>query len=157
MDQNRPDSRIVPATDMDVARILFQEYADGRDFDLCFQNFEKELTELPGRYTPPQGGIWLAWLEGMPAGCVALRPLADGLAEMKRLFVRPAYAGQGLGRALAEAAVAGARECGYLAVRLDTVDTMTAANALYRKLGFQPIASYNGNPLPGALFYELML
>ena len=157
MDQKQPASPVVLATDMAVVRILFQEYADGREFDLCFQNFEQELAELPGRYAAPQGGIWLAWMEGMPAGCVALRPLADGVCEMKRLYVRPAYAGQGLGRALAETAVAGARERGYRAVRLDTVDTMTAANALYRKLGFHPIASYNDNPLPGALFYELTL
>ena len=149
---------IASATDMAVVRLLFQEYADGLGFDLCFQHFEEELAALPGCYALPGGGVWLAWMEGMPAGCVALRSLeGNGLCEMKRLYVRPAYAGQGLGRALAEAAVAGARERGYRAVRLDTLESMTAANALYKKLGFVPIAPYCANPLPGALYYELGL
>ncbi|WP_428558718.1 MAG: GNAT family N-acetyltransferase [Solidesulfovibrio sp. DCME] len=148
---------IAPATDMAVVRLLFQEYAQGLGFDLCFQHFDEELAGLPGRYAPPGGGLWLAWMEGMPAGCVALRPLETGICEMKRLSVRPAYAGQGLGRKLAEAAVAGARERGYAAIRLDTLESMTAANALYRKLGFGQIAPYCENPLPGALYYELRL
>lgn len=153
----RQASGIVPATDMAVVRVLFQEYAKGLGFDLCFQNFDREVAELPGCYALPDGGIWLAWQDGMPAGCVALRPIGDGRCEMKRLYVRPAYAGQGLGRALAEAAVAGARERGYRAVRLDTLESMTAANALYKKLGFGPIAPYRENPLAGALYYELTL
>lgn len=148
---------ITPATDMAVVRLLFQEYADGLGFDLCFQHFDEELAALPGCYALPDGGVWLAWMEGMPAGCVALRPLGDGICEMKRLYVRPAYAGQGLGRGLAEAAVAGARERGYRAIRLDTLSSMTAANALYTKLGFVPIAPYCPNPLPGALYYERRL
>lgn len=148
---------IAPATDMAVVRLLFQEYANGLGFDLCFQHFDEELAGLPGCYAEPAGGVWLAWMEGMPAGCVALRPLGDDMAEMKRLYVCPAYAGQGLGRQLAEAAVAGARERGYAAIRLDTLKSMTAANALYGKLGFQKIAAYCENPLPGALFYELRL
>ena len=148
---------IARATDMAVVRLLFQEYANGLGFDLCFQRFDEELAGLPGCYAEPAGGVWLAWMEGMPAGCVALRPLGDGMAEMKRLYVRPAYAGQGLGRQLAEAAVAGARERAYAAIRLDTLQSMTAANALYGKLGFQKIAVYCENPLPGALFYELRL
>ncbi len=148
---------VAPATDMAVVRLLFQEYANGLGFDLCFQHFNEELAELPGRYALPEGGVWLAWMEGMPAGCVALRPLAEGICEMKRLYVRPAYAGQGLGRKLAEAAVAGARERGYAMIRLDTLESMTAANALYGKLGFAPIAPYCENPLAGALFYELRL
>lgn len=146
---------IAPATDMAVARLLFREYADGLGFDLCFQHFDEELANLPGCYAAPAGEIWLAWMDGMPAGCVALRPLGEGLCEMKRLYVRPAYAGQGLGRGLAEAAVAGARERGYAGIRLDTLESMTAANALYKKLGFVPIAPYCDNPLPGALYYEL--
>ncbi|EHJ46760.1 GCN5-related N-acetyltransferase [Solidesulfovibrio carbinoliphilus subsp. oakridgensis] len=154
---SRQASNIAPATDMAVVRVLFQEYATGLGFDLCFQNFDQELADLPGCYALPAGGIWLAWHDGMPAGCVALRPLGDGRCEMKRLYVRPAYAGQGLGRALAEAAVAGARERGYRAVRLDTLASMTAANALYKKLGFRPIEPYRENPLAGALYYELAL
>lgn len=153
----RPATGIATATDMAVVRVLFQEYARGLGFDLCFQNFDQELADLPGCYALPEGGIWLAWLGGMPAGCVALRPLGEGACEMKRLYVRPAYAGQGLGRGLAEAAVAGARERGYRAVRLDTLESMTAANALYKKLGFWPIGPYCENPLCGALYYELTL
>jgi len=153
----RRGTGIAPAADMAVVRLLFQEYAKGLGFDLCFQHFDEELASLPGRYAPPGGGVWLAWMEGMPAGCVALRPLTDGACEMKRLYVRPAYAGQGLGRKLAEAAVAGARQRGYAAIRLDTLESMTAANALYRKLGFGQIAPYCENPLAGALYYELRL
>ncbi len=150
-------SPVAQATDMAVVRILFQEYAEGLGFSLCFQHFDEELAGLPGRYATPEGGIWLAWQDGMSAGCVALRPLEDGCCEMKRLYVRPAYAGQGLGRALAEAAVAGARQRGYQAIRLDTLESMTAANALYKKLGFRQIAPYCENPLCGALYYELSL
>jgi ribosomal protein S18 acetylase RimI-like enzyme len=154
---SRQIAGIVPATDMAVARILFEEYSKGLGFSLCFQDFDRELNELPGRYAAPQGGLWLAWVGDMPAGCVALRPLDDGRCEMKRLYVRPAHAGHGLGRALAEAAVAGARERGYAAIRLDTLESMTAANALYNKLGFGRIEPYCDNPLPGALYYELSL
>jgi len=148
---------IAEATDMAVVRFLFEEYAQGLGFDLCFQDFDQELAVLPGRYALPGGGVWLAWVESMPAGCVALRPLAEDVCEMKRLYVRPANAGQGLGRALAEAAVAGARARGYRAIRLDTLETMTAANALYKKLGFRTTAPYCDNPLPGALYYQLRL
>lgn len=148
---------IAPAMDMAVVRILFEEYSKGLGFCLCFQNFDQELAELPGRYAPPAGGLWLAWAAGMPAGCVALRSLGNGLCEMKRLYVRPAHAGHGLGRSLAQAAVAGARERGYKAIRLDTLETMTAANALYQKLGFRRIEPYCDNPLEGALYYELTL
>lgn len=148
---------IVPATDMAVVRILFDEYSKGLGFSLCFQNFDQELAQLPGRYAPPMGGLWLAWVGDIPAGCVALRPLENGLCEMKRLYVRPAHAGHGLGRALAETAVAGARERGFCAIRLDTLETMTAANALYKKLGFHRIDPYCLTPLDGALHYELPL
>ena len=154
---SRQAAAISAATDMTVVRILFEEYSHGLGFSLCFQNFDKELAELPGGYAPPRGGLWLAWAAGMPAGCVALRPLANAVCEMKRLYVRPAHAGHGLGRSLAEAAVAGARERGYRAIRLDTLETMTAANALYKKLGFSRIEPYCDNPLDGALYYELTL
>jgi ribosomal protein S18 acetylase RimI-like enzyme len=148
---------IVPATDMAVVRILFEEYAKGLGFSLCFQNFDEELAGLPGRYGLPEGGLWLAWVDGMAAGCVGLRPLAPGVCEMKRLYVRPAHAGHGLGRGLAQAAVAGARQRGYTAMRLDTLTSMTAANALYTKLGFVPIGPYCDNPLDDARYYELIL
>jgi len=153
----RQTTGIAPATDMTVVRLLFEEYAQGLGVDLCFQNFKQELAELPGCYSAPAGGLWLAWRDGMPAGCVAIRPLTPDVCEMKRLYVRPAYAGQGLGRALVEAAVAGARERGFRLLRLDTLESMTAANALYKKLGFYPIAPYHDTALPGTLYYELTL
>jgi ribosomal protein S18 acetylase RimI-like enzyme len=143
---------------MDAVRGLFQEYVDGLGLDLSFQGFAAELAGLPGRYAPPAGCILLAEAAGEAVGCVAVRPLAEpGLCEMKRLFVRPAHAGRGLGRRLAEAAITAARQRGYAAIRLDTLTSMEAANALYRRLGFHRIAPYCRNPLPGALFYELDL
>ena len=115
------------------------------------------LAGLPGRYGAPGGGLWLAWVNGLPAGCVGLRPLEDDVCEMKRLYVRPDHAGHGLGRGLAEAALAGARERGYRVMRLDTLKSMTAANALYRKLGFEQIGPYCDNPFEEARYYELTL
>lgn len=150
--------RLVPAGDMAVVRTLFAEYVDSLGLDLSFQGFDEELAGLPGRYAAPGGTIVLAEAAGEAVGCVALRPLAGpGLCEMKRLYVRAARTGQGLGRRLAEAAIAVARERRYAAIRLDTLTSMTAANALYNRLGFHRIAPYCRNPLPGALFYELSL
>lgn len=156
------DVRLVPAGDMAVVRALFTEYVDSLGLDLSFQGFAAELAGLPGRYASPGGAIFLAEAVGEAApeavGCVALRPLVGpGLCEMKRLYVRPAHTGLGLGRRLAEAAIDAARERGYAAMRLDTLTSMTAANILYKRLGFHPIAPYCRNPLPGALFYELPL
>ncbi|HML53072.1 MAG TPA: GNAT family N-acetyltransferase [Solidesulfovibrio magneticus] len=157
LDSLRQASGIAPATDMAVVRILFEEYAKGLGFSLCFQNFDEELAGLPGRYGVPGGGLWLAWVNGLPAGCVGLRPLEDRVCEMKRLYVRPDHAGHGLGRGLAEAALAGARKRGYRVMRLDTLKSMTAANALYRKLGFEQIGPYCDNPFEDARYYELTL
>jgi len=139
-------------------RRLFREYAAEAGLDLSFQGFAEELAGLPGRYASPGGSILLAEVDGEAVGCVALRPLGGlGLCEKNRLFVRPGFTGHGLGRRLAQAAVATARERGYTAMRLDTLSSMRAANVLYRRLGFRPIAPYCFNPLPGALFYELDL
>ena len=150
--------RIVPARDMDTVRGLFREYVASMGLDLSFQGFSRELDGLPGRYAPPGGTLLLAEAAGAAVGCVAVRPLGDpGLCEMKRLFVRPPLAGRGLGERLARAAIAAARQCDYAAMRLDTLATMAAANGLYRRLGFRPIAPYCLNTLPGALFYELAL
>ena len=124
---------------------------------LCFQNFDQEVAELPGYYVPPNGGLWLAKIDGKPAGCVALRPLAEGIAELKRVFVRPGFRGHRLGRLLTETALARAREAGYKSVRLDTMPFMNEAVALYRSLGFQNIEAYRYNPIPGAMFFELTL
>ena len=142
---------------LDAARALFREYADWLGFSLCFQDFEKELAGLPGRYAPPAGRIILA-REGIRwAGCVALRKHAKGVCEMKRMFVRPEFRGRGLGRRLAEAIVAEARRIGYRSMVLDTVPKLRAAIDLYRSMGFRRIPPYCENPIRGALFMKLDL
>lgn len=138
-------------------RTLFEEYAASLDVDLCFQGFPAELAGLPGDYAPPSGCLLLARVLGAPAGCVAMRPLEPGLCEMKRLYVRPGFRGAGVGRRLVEAVVDAARTAGHGSMRLDTLATMASAQALYRSLGFQPIAPYRHNPLPGTTFLELTL
>jgi putative acetyltransferase len=140
-----------------TARPLLREYADSLGFALDFQDFERELAELPGAYAPPGGMLLLARVDGEDAGCVALRPLDAETCEMKRLYVRPAYRGLGVGRLLAEAIVAEARTRGYASMRLDTVPGMEAAQALYAELGFAETAPYTANPVPGARFLELEL
>ena len=144
--------RIEPASphQMDQVRALFREYAAGLGVDLCFQNFERELAELPGSYDP-------ILLVSDNAGCAALRPLSDTVGEMKRLYVRAEHRGHGLGRRLAETIIDTARHKGFHALRLDTMPQMQDAIALYRRLGFREIAPYCNNPVPGALFLELSL
>jgi ribosomal protein S18 acetylase RimI-like enzyme len=141
-----------------IARSLFQEYADSIGVDLCFQGFDKELDELPGKYSPPGGGLFLAFTDGSPMGCVAVRPLGtDGAAELKRLYVRPAARGKNLGYELTKTAIQRAREAGYSVIRLDTLLSMGDAKRLYRKLGFKEIPRYTYNPIPGAVYMELPL
>lgn len=143
---------------IEQARALFLEYAQSLGFSLCFQSFDQELAELPGDYAPPDGRLLLALRGGRAAGCVALHKIGDGICEMKRLYLRPELRGSGAGRALAERIIAEARSIGYRTMRLDTVaGTMDAAIALYRRLGFRPIAPYRPNPVPGALYMELTL
>jgi putative acetyltransferase len=140
------------------ARELFLEYAQSLGFSLCFQNFDKELAELPGDYAPPSGRLLLAEFEGQLAGCVALHSLGPCICEMKRLYLRPQFRGKGLGRALAERIIAEARWAEYTSMRLDTVGpVMKDAVAMYRKLGFKEIAPYRPNPNPGTLYLELTL
>ena len=137
---------------------LFLEYAKSLNFSLCFQSFDKELTGLPGDYAPPEGRLLLAQHEGQLAGCVALHKLEGDICEMKRLYLRPAFRGKGLGRVLAERIIAEARQIGYRRMRLDTVEpVMKDAVAMYRRIGFREIAPYRPNPNPGTLYMELEL
>lgn len=145
-----------PAELPDV-RELFREYAGSIEVDLCFQSFEQELAELPGKYAPPVGRLLLAEVDHQPAGCVALRPIETSTAEMKRLYVRPAFRGQRIGRALANGIITAATEIGYERMRLDTLATMTEAIGLYESLGFQRIPAYYHNPSTLAVFFELKL
>jgi len=146
------------ASDIEQARELFKEYAAWLEIDLCFQNFDRELAGLPGDYAPPDGRLLLAQQNNQNTGCIALRKIGDGICEMKRLFVRPAFRGQGLGRSLIESVIREARTIGYTAMRLDTLPPkMNDAIALYRAFGFQEIAPYYENPVPGAKFMELSL
>ena len=140
-----------------IVRELFQQYARGLKVDLCFQGFEQELAELPGRYAPPSGRLFLASQNGQTAGCVAVRLLADNVCEMKRLYVRPAFRRVGLGRLLAQAAITAAREIGYDRMRLDTLGSMKEAIGLYDSLGFVRIEPYYNNPSACAVFMELAL
>jgi GNAT superfamily N-acetyltransferase len=140
------------------ARELFLEYAESLGFSLCFQNFDKELAELPGDYVPPEGRLLLAEFGGQLAACVALHKLEPAICEMKRLYLRPQFRGKGLGRVLAERIIAEARQIGYPRMRLDTVEpVMKDAVAMYRKLGFAEIAPYRPNPIAGAMYMELEL
>lgn len=138
----------------DPAREILREYAAGLGVDLCFQGFEEELAALPGDYAPPAGAFLLALVDGQVAGCGAMRPLPDAdypnACEMKRLYVRRAFRGFGLGRVLAQALIDRAVQAGYSNLLLDTLDDMEAARGLYESLGFEEIPPYYYNPIPGA-------
>lgn len=141
--------------DLDTAQRLFREYVESLDFDLDFQDFEREMENLPGPYAAPDGLILLAEVDDEPAGVVAVQPLDDaGVCEMKRLYVRPTHRNEGLGRALCEALLDAARNLGYVTMRLDTVASMTAARSLYRSLGFHERSAYYHNPLDDVVYME---
>jgi ribosomal protein S18 acetylase RimI-like enzyme len=144
---------------VELARQLFREYADGLGFDLCFQSFQQELDGLPGEYAPPNGRLLLASKDDIAAGCVALHAFGiEGACEMKRLYVRPQFRGERIGAALANRAIEEARAIGYSRMLLDTVEpVMGRAVAMYRRIGFREIAAYRDNPIPGALYMELKL
>lgn len=161
---HRPEVELIAATSaahLEEVRALFREYAAQLGVDLSFQHFEQELAELPGDYAPPGGALLLAQVDGEVAGCCALRALNDvdysNAAEMKRLFVRKAFRGFGLGRQLAEATLEAAMQRGYACVLLDTLDDMESARALYAELGFTEVPPYYHNPLPGAHYLKVEL
>jgi ribosomal protein S18 acetylase RimI-like enzyme len=154
---------IVEVTKEDVAALdqvkaLFREYANWLSVDLSFQGFEEELSNLPEpAYVAPEGALFLARVNGLPAGCVAVRQFENSTCEMKRLFVKDAFKGTGVGRALAARAVKAGRELGYKRMLLDTLAHMTPAIDLYTRLGFQPIAAYYNNPISDAVYLSMML
>jgi GNAT superfamily N-acetyltransferase len=151
---------IVQATSpshIQTIRDLFREYEAFLQVDLCFQRFEEELANLPGKYAPPLGALLLASAAGLAAGCVAMRPLAQGVCEMKRLYVHPLYLGRGLGKKLARRVIERARAAGYARMRLDTLEKLQPALSLYTGLGFQKCAPYYENPLPGVVYMERAL
>lgn len=149
------------SADLTSVRLLFREYANSLQHDLCFQGFDEELANLPGDYAAPRGALLLARVGQDLAGCCGLRPL-DGsdyvnACEMKRLYVRTGFRGSGIGRALAEACLDQARQAGYDSLLLDTLDDMESARALYEDLGFAEIPPYYHNPIPGAHYLRVAL
>ena len=157
--------------DIELARTLFVEYAHWLNVDLCFQDFDRELATLPGAYAPPSGRLLLAGAPGEAFGCIALRPLAtsgnsccggsadvaSGVGEVKRLYVRPGNRGGGWGQKLTHAIIDDARAIGYRELKLDTLEWMGGARALYAKLGFRECPQYYDNPLKGAVYMSLAL
>jgi carbonic anhydrase len=143
--------------ELDAVRQFFRNYAAWLGVDLCFQGFEEEMATLPGAYAAPQGRLFLATVGGQPVGCVGLRPLSDGICELKRLYVEPSQRGQGTGRALALAAIRAAKEIGYRRLLLDTLPAMRIAVKLYRELGFRETPAYYQTPLEGTIFLALDL
>jgi GNAT superfamily N-acetyltransferase len=146
-------AKVRSAPEIAAATALFREYFDWLGIDLSFQDFEAELAGLPGKYAPPAGELMLAYsLEGDALGCVAVRPLAGAVCEMKRLYVRPAARGIGIGRALVAAIIESAQALGYAEMKLDTLPLMPEALALYERFGFVRIAAYYHNPVPGTVY-----
>jgi ribosomal protein S18 acetylase RimI-like enzyme len=165
-----PDSPSSAAVDLTPAhtpsqlsaiRKLFEDYQASLGIDLCFQGFEQELRSLPGDYVEPLGGLLLATVDGEPAGCCAFRPLANSdhvnACEMKRLYVRTAFRGMGIGRRLVEAIIEGAQQSGYSTMLLDTLSDMESARALYQEVGFVETEPYYHNPIPGAHYLKRAL
>lgn len=156
-----PAFSIAPArspVDIDTVRALFREYGNSIRAEACLTGFDEELATLPGAYAPPTGDILIAHApDGNAIGCIALRPLPDGAGEIKRLYVRPDGRRTGLGRALVLAIIERARAAGYAEVKLNSLASMTAAQALYRALGFVDIARYNANPNAHLVFMSRRL
>lgn len=140
-----------------MAKDLFIAYQQYLNVDLCFQSFEAELNDLPAMYGPPTGALLLAFYHQDIAGCVALRAKGNGVCEMKRLYVLPAFQGKGIGKQLATAIVAAGQQMGYKKMVLDTLDRLRPAIQLYSQIGFNPCPAYYHNPLEGVVFMEKAL
>ena len=149
--------RAASEAEIETVRTLFREYEKSLGISLCFQNFAEEVAGLPGDYAPPDGRLLIAFVGRRPAGCVALRRTGEGVAEMKRLYVRLRFRGMKLGRQLTEAVLEEARSIGYRAVRLDTLPSMREAQTLYLSMGFTDIPPYNDHPVEGTRFMEKKL
>jgi ribosomal protein S18 acetylase RimI-like enzyme len=143
--------------DRTTVEALFREYVSSLAEDISFQNVDEELGTLPGKYARPGGVVLIARDGAEPAGAVAYRMVEPGVCEMKRLYVRPAFRGTGLGRELANELIEDARAQGYRTMLLDTLASMASARALYRDLGFVPVAPYYDNPLLGVMYMALEL
>ena len=148
--------KIIEADYADLVKVaeLFREYQQLIGVDLCFQGFEEELASLPGKYAPPAGAIFTAIDRGELIGCVAIRPIDQQQAELKRLYVKPAWHGQGVGKQLFESAMSRAQSSGYDSIVLDTLESMRSARGLYQAYGFREIEGYYHNPDPTAKFYR---
>ena len=143
--------------DRATVEALFREYIASLTEDISFQNVDDELAALPGKYARPGGVVLIAWDDAKPAGAIAYRMFEPGVAEMKRLYVRPAFRGRDIGRELANELIEDARARGYRTIMLDTLQSMSAARTLYRDLGFVPVEPYYDNPLPGVMYMALEL
>ena len=139
---------------MDDVRRLIRDYMDSMGLDLCFQGIEVELETLPGKYSEPDGALFVACADGVLCGCVALKKIGGGICEMKRLFVADECRGMGIGRELVQRILGEAHAKGYRLMRLDTLSTMKSALALYRSFGFRETFAYVYNPIEGAVYME---
>jgi GNAT superfamily N-acetyltransferase len=151
---------IVPVeneTQVGQVRELFEEYWKSFGFTPCFQGFGAEVAGLPGKYAPPEGRLALSTIEGVPAGCAALRPFDRERCEAKRLYVRPQFRGAGVGRALMDWVIAEARRAGYGEMVGDTMPVMERALGMYARMGFEHTAAYMDEPTPGAIYLRLKL
>ena len=154
------DINIIKAESPDLirqAKLLFREYAESLSFDLCFQDFDREMDLFPGQYTAPDGALFVAVTGDTAVGCIGVRHLENRICEMKRLYVRKKFRGLNAGQRLVEVAVKAGKQMNYRYMRLDTLPAMESANRLYERMGFQRIPPYRHNPIKGALFLELTL